>query len=129
LHAALADAAAAAGDIGGISRYAPLAERAARAVGHRVYEAISLRALGVAATHLGQEAEAGARFDAALVIFDDLGTRWQVGATLMERAQSHLARQGQTAARTDLERAAASFDSIGAQPAAQRARESLAAIG
>jgi hypothetical protein len=129
LHAALADSAAAAGDLGGVARYAPLAEEAARAVGHRLYEAIALRALGVAATRQGEGAEAAARFDAALVIFEDLGTPWQLGITLAHRSQSHLARRDQTAARTDLERAAASFESIGAHLAAQRARETLAAIG
>ena len=129
MHAALADSAAAAGDIGEVARYAPLAQEAARAVGHRLYEAISLRALGVAATRRGDGADAAARLDAAFVIFEDLGTPWQLGVTLADRAQSHLARRDQAAARADLERAAASFESIGAHLAAQRARETLAAVG
>jgi hypothetical protein len=84
LYAALVDIAVRERNEVQIRRYAPLAEETATRYGHRLYQAIASRALGV--LHLiDKEAElAQARLERALDIFTELETHWQIGRTYFE---------------------------------------------
>lgn len=122
LHAALADAAASTGDLETVSRYAPLAEREARRIGHRLHLGIAQRARGQAAALRGAYAEAESMFDEALSLFETLGARWQTGRTLLARSALRAAMRREAEARADRLRAESIFVSIGAAPDAAEAR-------
>lgn len=123
-----ADAAARARDAEALKRFVPLAEQGAEHFGHRLYGAIAHRARGVSALLADQAAEAVAYEDQALAIFENLGTRYQIGLTLGERARAFFSLGDPASARADWNRAAALFDALGALPAARQARDSLAAL-
>jgi hypothetical protein len=84
LYAVLVDTAVRERNEAQIRRYAPLAEETATHYGHRLYQAIASRALGV--LHLmDQEPKlAQARLERALDIFTELETQWQIGRTYFE---------------------------------------------
>jgi hypothetical protein len=128
-HVLYADAAARAHDAELLARFVPLAEQGAEKYGHRLYSAIALRARGVQAALADQAAEAVACQDRALSIFEGLGTRYQIGLTLTERARALAVQGNLAAARADWSRAATMFDAVGAVPAARLVRDSLAALG
>jgi len=123
-----ADAAARARDAKALMRFAPLAEEGAAHFGHRLYAAIAHRARGVQALLADQATQAVAYENQALAIFEDIGTRYQIGLTLGERARAFSAVGDPVSARSDWNRAATLFDALGALPAARQARESLAAL-
>lgn len=122
LYACLADAAVEAMDPLALERYAPLALAAARHIEHRLYLAVAARAEGARLYATGRPAESLDAFTRALTSFDDLGTRWQSGRTLVLRAGSLAALGRQDDARADRRRAIDLFTAIGADPAAQMAR-------
>ena len=124
-----ADASAAARDRAGLERFAQRAEDEADRLGHRLYQGIARRAHGVLLGLDGQPGAACALFDQALALFEPMATRWQIGLTLTERASAHSMLGEIASARADLQRAAASFEAIGARPAAARALQALAALG
>jgi hypothetical protein len=124
-----ADASARARDRDGLERYVQRAEEGAEQLGHRLYQGIARRARGVLLLLDGQPEPARGRFDQALAGFESMGTRWQIGLTLTERAAASTALGDLASARADWQRALASFEAIGARPAAERARQGLAALG
>jgi len=112
LHAALTESAAADEDVDALSRYASRLEADARSVGHRLYQAIALRAMGQAAAQRGDPSAAQSSLDLALSIFEAMRANWQVGRTLLARAR--LQGRQADAARADRQRAEAIFESMGA---------------
>ena len=123
VYAALADAALAANDQAALEQYAPMAHDSAQAVGHRLYQAVALRALGVADSLRGREAAAKDRLDQALDLFEALGARWQLARTLALRARLSGGRGDEAIARANYQRAAILYESIGASAdAAEAAR-------
>src|SRR2546430_2388844 len=84
LYAALADAAAQLRDETALRKYAPLAETLAQRYNHRLYQAVAHRAWGVAHRLAGEYAQADTRLNQALILFQQLGTRWQLGRTWLE---------------------------------------------
>lgn len=128
-HIAYADGAAQAGDLQALENHVGPAERDAERLGHRLYQAVALRARGVQALFREQPAEAVAFHSRALTIFETMGTAYQIGRTLSERARAHQRTGDLDSARADIRRAISAFDGLGARPAAQRARQLLDSIG
>ena len=124
-----ADASARARDRAGLENFVQRAEEGAERLGHRLYQGIARRAHGVLLLLDGQPEPARGRLDQALAVFESMGTRWQIGLTLAERATACTALGDLASARADWQRALASFEAIGARPAAERARQGLAALG
>jgi len=124
----LTEAAAQQRDPAALAAYAPQLEALAARDGHRLYQAIAARALGVARRLAGEDALSAAAFDRALALFTDLGTQWQLGRTLCERAELELARQAPAAARDHYLRALAAFEALGALPDLERTRAALSAL-
>jgi hypothetical protein len=126
LYAMLADAAAQQRDEAALRRYAPLAEESAARYDHKLYQAIAHRAWGIAHRLAGEEAEP--RLSQALALFQQLGTRWQVGRTLYELGELAVARRDAARARDYYGRALALFEVLKAAPDAVRTRAALEAI-
>src|SRR4029079_2938035 len=95
LYALLADTAAQQHDEVALRRYAPLAEESAVRYGHVLYQAIAHRAWGVAHRLAGEYSAAEKRLQQALVLFQQMETRWQIGRTFatlgdLERARANM---------------------------------------
>jgi hypothetical protein len=61
-------------------------------------------------------------------LFEALGTRWQIGRTLLELGELAVSRADNKDAREHFSRALTAFEALGALPDAGRAREKLAAL-
>ena len=129
LYMLLADSAAQQRDAAGLREYAPRLEELALRDNHRLYLGIAHRAWGVAHRLAGEHAGAEARLDQALDLFEVLGTRWQVGRTLMEMGELDLAVGDRAVARDRFALALEAFESLQALPAAERAKAALDALG
>jgi len=125
LYAMLADAAAQQRDEAALRHYAPLAEEAARRYDHKLYQAITHRAWGVAHRLAGAHAEADARLNQGLALFQKLGTRWQIGRTLFELGELAAPLTSTAEAHDYFARALAVFEKMGAAPDAARTRAIL----
>ena len=124
----LADTAVQQRDLAALRQYAPLAEETATQCGHVLYQAIAHRAWGVAHRLAGKYDQANVRLHQALVLFQDLDTRWQIGRTLAELGELAVARAETTTARDYYSRALTAFEEMKAAPAAARMRAALAAL-
>jgi len=118
----LTEAAAQRGDEAALKEYTPRLEELARRDEHKLYRAIAERARGVAHRLAGEHAEAEARLEGALAMFRELGTRWQIGRTLLELGEVAAARGEADARRRYYEEAMEAFEVLGAKPDAERAR-------
>ncbi len=116
LYAILADIAAQQRDLTAINKYAPRAEQLAARDGHLLYLAMVHRARAVAHRLAGEYADATARFNRALELFDTLGTCWQIGRTLVEFGEMEQARQDYVRAREYFSRALTEFEAMRAAP-------------
>ena len=125
LYAMLVDAAAQQRDEAGLRQYAPLAEEAAARYDHKLYKAIAHRAWGVAHRLGGQPGESASRLQEALGLFEQLGTRWQIGRTLFELGELGISQNQGEAARDYFLRALSLFEAMQAAPDAARARAML----
>lgn len=125
VYAMLADAAALQRDEASLRKYAPLAEESASRYDHKLYLAVAHRAWGAAHRLAGQYAESQVRFDKALEIFRQLGTRWQIGRTLSELGELAVERGDHKAARQHFTGALSEFEVLSASPDAVRTREKL----
>ena len=124
-HILCAEAAAQTRDAAGLAEHAPPAEEGAQRLGHRLYQGIAHRARGVALLLESQPAAAVEPFGRAVEIFVDLGTRWQLGRTLVDLAEAHASGGDQAAARADYTRALEAFEAVGAGPAAEEVRRAI----
>ena len=77
----LVDAAAQAGDEAAIRKFAPRLEELALRDDHKPYLAVAQRAWGIALRIAGEHEEADSRLQKALMIFEELESRWQIGRT------------------------------------------------
>lgn len=123
-----AETAAQTRDAAGLAEHVPLAEEGARRLHHRLYLGMAERAKGVGLLLAGQAGAAIVCHSQAADIFQTLGTRWQLGQTLMARAEAQVSIGDHAAARADWSQAAALFEALGAVPAARQARKSFAAL-
>lgn len=108
-----------------ILKYAPLLEELAERDNHRLYLGIAHRALGVAHRLAGEYSEAEKRLDLALELFDQLGTTWQRGRTLVEMAELEVSRSDQTLAQQYLSKALEAFEVMKAAPEANKAKSAM----
>lgn len=127
VYAMLVDAAAQKGDAAVLGQHVPMAEELAARYDHKLYQAIAHRAQGVAQRLAGQTADAEVRLKQALVLFETLNTRWQIGRTLFELGELALSTK-QESAREYFSRALIAFEEMGALPDAARTREKLLAL-
>jgi len=129
VYMVLADAAAQSQDVDAIKQYAPRLEELATRDGHKLYLAIAHRAHGIAQCLAGEHAKAEGRLNDALKIFDELGTRWQIGRTLFALGELETARSKKPKAREYFTRALAEFESLEANPDIERAHAALKKLG
>jgi predicted DCC family thiol-disulfide oxidoreductase YuxK len=122
VYAMLAEAAVQQRDRQALLRYAPLAEQSAERYGHTLYRAIAQRALGVASMLAGDENQSEEQLQAALDAFQELGTRWQTGRTLVELGELARLRAHTTLARKYYSSALDHFEALGAVPDSERVR-------
>ncbi|MBI3914856.1 MAG: response regulator transcription factor [Chloroflexi bacterium] len=125
LYALLVDATAQQRDEAALRKYAPLAEETATRIDHKLYTAIAHRAWGVAHCLAGEYADAEARLNLALEIFQELDARWQIGRTLFELGALARAQGNAAAARDYFSRALSAFEDMHAMPDAARTRKAL----
>ena len=116
-------------DLAATRRYAAQLEALAVRDGHRLYQAVAHRALGVAHGWAGEYAEAGARLNLAMELFRSLDTRWQIGCTLAALADLALTRGETAEKRRFCLEALQFFEAMGAAPDAARTRVALEAPG
>ena len=128
LYAALADAGAQQSDEAALRKYAPLAETLAHRYGHRLYLGVAHRAWGVAHRLAGEYAAAEARLRQALVLFEALDTRWQVGRTYFELGACSAGQRQADVAREYFMAALAAFENLRAAPDIVRTRTALEAL-
>lgn len=128
LYALLTDLAARQRDLAAIRKYAPLAEQFAARDQHQLYLAMIHRARAVAHRLTGEYAGAAARFNQALAIFNALGTRWQIGRTLVEFGELEEVRHDHAGAREYFSRALVEFEALQAAPDAAATRLRLQAL-
>ena len=124
-HILCAEAATETRDAAGLAEHAPLAEEGARRLGHRLYSGVAHRAHGVALLLEGQPGASVDRHNQAVDVFVALGARWQLGRTLVARAEAHVSAGDLAAARADYARALEAFEAVGAAPAAAQVRQTL----
>jgi hypothetical protein len=124
----LAEAAAQQRDPAGLAAYVPPLAALAERDGHRLYQGIAARAQAVAHHLAGDDAAAAAAFDHALALFEALGTPWQLGRTLAERAALAQTAGDAAAARHDLTRAQAAFELLHALPDLERIQAALSGL-
>ncbi len=127
-HFLLADLAVLERDAVALRQYAPLAEEMAQHDGHILFQASAHRAWGVLYRLTDDYAEAEARLNQALDLFQGLETGWQVGRTLYELAELAIARADKTEARDYYSRALVAFEEMSANPDAVRTREALKSL-
>src|SRR5688500_17640466 len=84
LYVLLADSAAEQRDESALREFAPILQDLATQNGHKLYEAVALRAWGVAHAIAGEYTQAEARLEQVLSLLHPIGTRWQTGRTLYE---------------------------------------------
>ena len=128
LYAMLADVAAQQNDHAALHKYAPLAQELAMKYDHKLYQAIALRAWGVAHRLSGRYPQAGAQLSEALELCEKLEGRWQIGRTLFELGELYFVQADHPSAKAHFSRALAAYEEIGAVPDAGRTREKLAAF-
>jgi ATP/maltotriose-dependent transcriptional regulator MalT len=128
LYAMLADTAAQQRDEAGLRQYAPLAEESAVRYGHVLYQAIAHRAWGVAHQLAGEYSAAETRLTQALVLFQQLETRWQTGRTFANLGDLERERTNIVRARGYYAQALVLFEELQALPDIGRTRDAVAAI-
>ena len=128
IYMMLAEAAAQLADVTALRRYAAQLEKLAIQDDHQPYLAIAHRAWGIACRLDGDYHDAADRLQKALALFEQLETQWQIGRTLYEIAQLHLAQSNPAGAMEYLSRALVEFKALGAVPDIQRTNEALAML-
>ena len=111
-----------------LNKYLPLAEKTVARINHPLYQAIVSRARGVSHRLAGENDDAAIHLAGALDDFQILDTPWQIGRTLLELGEVERHRGNNDTARGKYSEALAAFESIGAAPNADRARNALEAL-
>lgn len=128
VFAALADVAAVEENKAALRRHAPMAEELALRHGHKLYQAVAHRAWGVAHRLAGEYDHSAVRLSQALVIFQDLGARWQLGRTLYELGRLAAIQLDWDAARSYFSDALVHFEAMRTVPDSVRTRVALGAL-
>jgi len=115
-------------DQAAIRQYAPQAEELALRYDHKLYQAITHRAWGVAHRLAGEYPQAESRLSTALAIFRRLNTRWQIGRTLFEQGELARSKNEISAAHQAFSLALSAFEEMKAAPDITRTRAALDAL-
>ena len=121
IYLILADTAVELRDLNALRKYAPTLEQLASRGNHRLYLAITCRAVGVRHRLAGEQAVAENHLREALGLVTKLGSRWQIGRTLFELGELHLTRSPEKA-REYYHRRWVPLEEVQAMPDAERAR-------
>lgn len=122
IYVLLADVAAQQQDETMLATYAPQAETISVRLRHTLYQAISLRALGILDEMHGRLVHAEARLKESYGLFQRLDARWQMGRTLFDLGRLSATTGKSEEASEYFAQAASAFESMGARPAAERAQ-------
>jgi tetratricopeptide (TPR) repeat protein len=125
----LVDSATRAGDEDTIRNFVPKLEELALRDDHKPYLAVAHRAWGVAHRLAGEYSDAETRLEQALELFEEIGTRWQVGRTLFEMGELAMAKINGGAAHSYFSRAQDVFEEIGAKPDMMRTKAKIESLG
>ena len=125
MYVMLADAAASQYDLAGIQKYAPQAGVLAERYQHKLYQAITQRAWGVAHRLSGDYAQSEVKLMNALKLFRELNTCWQVGQVFFELGELSCAWQKPLEAQRWFTEALAAFEEMKAQLDVMRTRAEL----
>jgi len=125
LFAMLLDAAVMQRDEVSLQKYTPLLEEEAVRLDHSLYLATAHRGWGVLHTLKAEFKEAKENLDQALVIFQDLETRWQLGRTYFELGELAVACSDIAEAREQYSTARKLFEEMDASPDAARSQLAL----
>jgi tetratricopeptide (TPR) repeat protein len=125
MYVMLADVAASQQDLAGIQKYEPQAEILAERYQHKLYQAITQRAWGVANRLAGEYAQSEVKLMNALKLFRELNTRWQAGRTLFDLGELSRVRGEPLKAQRWLAEALSAFEEMNAQIDATRTRAEL----
>jgi hypothetical protein len=124
----MADTAAIQRDVEALTNTAERADAISRQLGHQLYHAISLRALGTLDWLKGNHAQGKAHLLEALQIFQTLQTHWQAGRTLYDLAELLAAQCMKQEAIAYYRQAILEFELMQAQPSVERASAALTLI-
>ena len=111
-----------------INKYAPQAEELANRHDHRLYQAVSHRALGAAHRLNKEYKQAENRLSNAQEIFEDMNTDWQLGRTYYEFGQLSAAQDRSDEAKKHFEQAVAHFENMGALPDIKRTQSAIESL-
>jgi tetratricopeptide (TPR) repeat protein len=111
-----------------IEKYAHQAEELANRYDHRLYQAISHRALGAANRLKNEYKQAENRLTKALEIFKELDCTWQLGRTYYEFGQLAIAQDEAAEAKKHFGKAIEHFEEMGAKPDLERTQAALKSI-
>lgn len=128
IYAALAEVAVQQRDQDALRKFAPLLEKAATSLEHKLYLAIAHRAWGVLFRLEGDFEDAEARLEQAVALFSGLDTRWQLGRTHIELAELAADRSDKARAEEHYVIALELFEEMSALPDAARTREGLSRL-
>jgi len=128
LFAMLLNAAVMQRDTASLWKYAPLLVEEAVRLDHKLYLAVTHRGWGVLHTLMGEFTEAKEHLEQALVIFQDLETRWQLGRTCFELGELAVVRSDNGEAQKQYISALKLFEEMGASPEAARALAKLESL-
>jgi tetratricopeptide (TPR) repeat protein len=128
LYSMLVDTASQQRDRETLEKYAPLAEQQAYQYDHVLYQAIAHRAWGVLNRLKGQYDEASAHFQKALVLFQKLETRWQIGRTYFELGELSKEMTDVPSAHGYYSEALKAFEEMKALPAVNQVQEILKSL-
>lgn len=128
LYMLLTEAAVRRRDVTVLRQYALVLEELAVRDDHRFFQAISLRAQGVAHRLAGEYVEAERCLNQAQQIFSQYGARWQLGRTLYELGELGVAWGDPETARQGFTQALAEFEALQALPDLERTQAALGVL-
>jgi hypothetical protein len=125
IYVSLADIGATHRDEKLLSAYASRSDEISLSLGHSLYHAVALRALGILDWLHHDIPEAEARLMESFHLFQQLETRWQVGRTLFDLGEMSAAQGKKEQARGYFSQALSAFEAMGVQPFVNKTREHL----
>jgi len=125
IYVSMADIAATLRDESLLSTYAAQSDEISLSLGHTLYHAVTLRALGILDWLHHDYPQAETRLRESCLLFQQLGTRWQIGRTLFDLGEmsTELGKMGE--AKEYFSQALSAFEVMGARPFVNKTLEHL----
>lgn len=128
LYSILVDTAVIEEDLEKLNEHTPWLENQAKRHGHKLFEAITLRAQAVANRLGHNHKQAVKQLKEAEVIFLAMDTKWQIGRTYYEFGNLYASQDNKAEAERYFEQAIECFELIDALPDAESTKAALKAI-